>query len=489
MTTAIVRTTTAVGYFRVSGPGQTGERHVSLEVQEAAFRDCCRSHHLEPGPTFTDVISGRKDDRAQYKAMLAYVAEHGIGHVIVLFLDRFGRNPREILRRYWELQERGTTVESINEDLQEELMLLLRAGIAGQDSKRTSERVIMALRRAAEKGKLVSKLPFGYIKVRDINGERVEQVPEEATAVRLAYEMATVRNMGYKGMADELNRLGYRTKSGALFAAQSLKLILVNPAMAGHAVFRGQGEEIITEDAYPAILDPKEWNTLQQRLAIRREGQPRGNTGSSPYLLTGILRCGHCGGAMAGSSKGPNKYQYYVCCNRKMASALCDQSISHRKDPLEAAILEHLGQYSDPEMVRDLLEAHVQDMESGTEAELDRVNGRLAELEQSFLKDLDRVDRGILTEPEYLKRQEARREEQGELQSRQSELEASIATQRDIEAQSTEVPVKVRSFLEDFQEMDVRQAKAILQGIIKAVYLWSNGKAELRFRGKYASQD
>jgi len=134
-------------------------------------------------------------------------------------------------------------------------MLLIRAGIAGQESKRTSERVIMALRKAAEKGKLVSKLPFGYVKVRDVEGERVEQVPGEAAAIRLAYELATARNMGYKGMADELNRLGYRTKSGGLFAAQSLKLILLNPAMAGHAVFRGQGEEIITENAYPAILN------------------------------------------------------------------------------------------------------------------------------------------------------------------------------------------------------------------------------------------
>jgi len=84
--------------------------------------------------------------------MVEYVTQQGIGNVVVLFLDRFGRNPREILRRYWDLQERGITVQSINEDLDEELMLLLRAGIAGQESKRTSERVRMALREAASRG-------------------------------------------------------------------------------------------------------------------------------------------------------------------------------------------------------------------------------------------------------------------------------------------------------------------------------------------------
>ena len=45
--------------------------------------------------------------------------------------------------------------------------------------------------------------------------------------------------------------------------------------MAGKMVFKGQGEAIITENAYPAILNAKEWDNLQQRLTIRREGQHR----------------------------------------------------------------------------------------------------------------------------------------------------------------------------------------------------------------------
>ena len=111
------------------------------------------------------------------------------------------------------------------------------------------------------------------------------------------------------------------------------------------------------------------------------------------------------------------------------------------------------------------------------------VSKRLSELEQGFLNDLDRVDRGIMTEPEYLKRQEIRRQEQGGLLARKAALEASVAAQRDLAAQAAAVPVKVRSFLEDFQDMDVRQAKAILQGIIKAAHVFNDGRIELEFRG------
>ena len=111
------------------------------------------------------------------------------------------------------------------------------------------------------------------------------------------------------------------------------------------------------------------------------------------------------------------------------------------------------------------------------------MSGRLAELDQAFLNDLDRVDRETMTEPEYMKRQEVRRQEQAGLRSLQADLEASVAAQRDLESQVAAVPVKVRSFLEDFQGMDARQAKAILQGIIKAAHVFSDGQIEMEFRG------
>jgi hypothetical protein len=166
----------------------------------------------------------------------------------------------------------------------------------------------------------------------------------------------------------------------------------------------------------------------------------------------------------------------------KQAKAICDQGRAHRIEVLEAAILEHLGQYSDPDRVRELLEAQGQETDTKGEAELARVGDRLAQLEQAFLNDLDRVDRGIMTEAEYVKRQEVRRHEQEGLQSRKSTLEASVAARRNLEAQAVAVPVKVSSFLEDFQGMEVTRAKAILQTIIKSAHVWNDGNVELQFR-------
>ena len=328
----------------------------------------------------------------------------------------------------------------------------------------------------------MSKLPLGYRKIKDSEGVRIEQEPREAEAVRLAYELATNRNMGYRTMAQELNRQGYRTKQGAIFSSQTVKVVLTNPAMIGHQVFWGKTKEpIVNENAYPAILSAEEWDKLQEVLKVRREGRHRGTTATSTYLLAGILRCGNCGGAMAGYKKSED-YRYYRCSWYAKARDFCADAKSHRQKPLEDAVLEHLSQYSDPEMVMELLNAQGQKTNNRGEAELTKVNTRLAELERGFLNDLDRVDRDIMTEAEYLKRQEVRRQEQEEFQSRKAELEASVAAQKDMETQAAAVPVKVRSFMEDFLDMEVPQAKAILQGIIKAAHVFKDRRIELEFR-------
>ena len=139
MTTTQAATKRAVIYCRVSTSQQAGERNVSLETEEARARAYCESRGYRLGQVFVDVASGRKDDRPSYRRMLDHVLDGHADVVVVLWLDRFGRRPQEILTRYWQLQEQGVSVEATEEDIREELMLLIKAGIAGQESRRTSE--------------------------------------------------------------------------------------------------------------------------------------------------------------------------------------------------------------------------------------------------------------------------------------------------------------------------------------------------------------
>ena len=160
MTTTIA-SKRAVAYLRVSTPGQTGERHSSLDTQEARSQEYCQRQGLLPVATFIDVVSGRRDDRKEYLRMVEYVLQGGADVVVVQFLDRFGRNPREILQRYWELQDHGVTITATDEDIKEELLLVIKAGIAGAESRRTSERVRANMSRVVQKGVHAARAPYG----------------------------------------------------------------------------------------------------------------------------------------------------------------------------------------------------------------------------------------------------------------------------------------------------------------------------------------
>src|SRR5947209_8007781 len=127
----------AVAYRRVSTKAQADEKRSSLETQDNHIREYCRGRGLSLVDQFTDVLTGKRDDRKEYQRMVRHLREGSAEVVVVQFLDRFGRNPREILRRVWELQEQHEVeVEATDEDVRDELTMLIKAGVAGQESKR-----------------------------------------------------------------------------------------------------------------------------------------------------------------------------------------------------------------------------------------------------------------------------------------------------------------------------------------------------------------
>lgn len=490
-----VSTKRAVGYLRVSSPGQTGERHSSLDTQKARFEEHCQRFDLLPVSTFLDVVTGKRDDRKEYRRMVDFVLQGGADLIIVQFLDRFGRNPREILQRYWELQDLGVSIIATDEDIREELMLLLKAGIAGAESRRTSERVRSNMGRAVQKGVQAARPPFGLRPVREIVNGRVETRweldPIEAPIVREMYRLAVNENLGYKAIADQLTQQGYVGRAGHPFANYTIQRVLSNEALMGDLVYgkkpkkgNPQQEIVRVPGFFPAILSAEEWQELQQRLSIRRESA-QGHTHSSDYLLSGILRCGHCGGPMVGRRSAAYKGKHYrnYWCSRAMKSrAMCATYNGHSATKVEKAVLEYLSQFSDPELVAQHLEtARGKDLED-RERELKGVQKGLTELENQFLQHLDLLKRGVLSEAEFVKVNESARSQVGALEARRDELATWLEEQRGRVAAAKGLPDAIRSFLEDFEQIDIRRQKAQLQTILKATYITRDDQLELEFR-------
>jgi hypothetical protein len=117
------------------------------------------------------------------------------------------------------------------------------------------------------------------------------------------------------------------------------------------------------------------------------------------------------------------------------------------------------------------------------ERELKEVQKASSELEHQFLQHLDLLKRGIISESEFVKANEAARSQVGALESRRDELNTWLAEQRGRVAAAEGLPEAIRSFLEDFQELDVRRQKAQLQTILKSAHVYRDDRLELEFRG------
>lgn len=187
-------------------------------------------------------------------------------------------------------------------------------------------------------------------KFRKPKGWTATLVPSEKTElveiVRWIFQQFTTADRSLQSIAIELNRRGKQSPAGQTWRHESVKDILANPVYAGDYVFGrsakgkfhqvGDAGDVVSSagrrkhkapivtirNHYPAIVGRRVFQKAQERLAERRMGKRNPRSGSFP--LSGILRCAHCGGKLAGVKAGAHN-RYYYCFNS--TKGLC---IGHR---------------------------------------------------------------------------------------------------------------------------------------------------------------
>ena len=151
---------------------------------------------------------------------------------------------------------------------------------------------------------------------------------------------------------------------------------------------------------------------------------------------------------------------------------------------MEKAILEYLGEFSNPLKVRQYLAAAEKQDTEKYEVELKRVGKRLADLDTQFLTQLDGLlKRKVLNEEEFVKANGLARSQKADLEARKEELTNLLSKVRATEAMVERVPKVIKTFEEAFQSLEPRQQKAQMQTILKSANVYKDGRIELEFRG------
>src|SRR5918994_3245747 len=157
----------ALIYSRVSSEEQAREG-VSLDAQLTECRRYAAQHSWMLGQEFQDVLSGKRDDRPAYQALLTEVRRlraEGQSVVVVVFrLDRLGRRILERVRCREELKALGVPVHSVREGGEvSDLVSNILASVAEEESRTLGERVSTAKQHIAANGwYVIGKVPWGY---------------------------------------------------------------------------------------------------------------------------------------------------------------------------------------------------------------------------------------------------------------------------------------------------------------------------------------
>ena len=216
-----------VSYFRVSTEAQ-GRSGLGLEAQREAVGVLCTERGWAILAEFTEVESGKRDDRPQLIAALKRAKVTG-ARLVIAKLDRLSRNVAFLAA----LQDSGARFTAADMPEADEFTVHILAAVAQRERKLTSERTKAALAAAKARGVQLGN-PRGATAIRRAGkGNEAAIRTVRANAVARAEEyaeiVADVRASGttsVPAIARELNERGIITPRGGRWHPSSVANLL-----------------------------------------------------------------------------------------------------------------------------------------------------------------------------------------------------------------------------------------------------------------------
>lgn len=275
-------------YLRVSTRDQLDG--YSLAAQERALRDYCAAHGWDAPTLWTDAgRSGYTDSteqRPQFAAMLHAAEAGGCDVILVHKLDRFARSLITTLRELRRLERAGVGFISLAEQMDfstpiGRVILSVLAAFAEYFSANLSRETKKGLAERAAAGYRHATIPYAARLATD--GKALEVDPDRAEG--LALLLALVAGESYIAAARALNTRG------------------VPPRRA--TIWHGATVRAVVEHAGWLADQPEPW-PARYHAAATRIGKASVRTGRATRMLTGLLRCGHCGRTIGYQPRDPH---------------------------------------------------------------------------------------------------------------------------------------------------------------------------------------
>jgi site-specific DNA recombinase len=416
-------------YCRVSTEEQA-EHGYSIDNQKERLIAYCTSQGWDDYRLYIDDgYTGTNIDRPALQRLIRHAREGKIDTVVVYKLDRLSRRQKDVLHLLEDVFEANDVVfKSATEPFDTstplgKAMLGILAVFAQLERDTIVERMTVGIRQRIRAGKWHGgRLPFGYRYNQETG--KLEIVPDQAQLIREMYR----RFLQGQSLNDLAIWMESRTNE-RVFDHGIVRDMLRRTIYTGRLRY---GDQESTEIADP-IIDQETWDMVQAEMRRRSEGRaPHGE-----YLLSGLLKCGLCGGSVIhiirNTIRGDKLYSYplYVCKHqhhrpRKSTIPPCKAGY-RRQEELDAWVVEQVKRVAalDPAEVQKELAAARQPQEDHSKV-LDELKRKLSSIDAKLDKWYDAFEEGHI-DPRMLKDRISRLEEERRvLQERIDDLESTI---------------------------------------------------------------
>ena len=305
-------------------------------------------------------FSGGNVNRPALKALMRDIENGEVDVVVVYKIDRLSRSLGDFTDLSKIFERHNVSFVSVTQQIDTSnaagrMMLNILMSFAQFEREMTSDRIRDKIYATRKKGLWSGgMIPFGYKTV----DKRLVPDPVTAPVVRHVFARYA-ESASAKLVASELQKkFGPRTfgsKKGGdpTWRMMHVYRILRNPVYKGELLHRATGEAF--HGLHEPLVDVALWEDCRRILDESAGLQPSAHR-ETVAILKGLVRCGHCGGAMAPVFTVKRKglrYSYYRCVSStKVADSECPlRGVSG--ELLERQVVAQLGTiFKTPEFLR-----------------------------------------------------------------------------------------------------------------------------------------
>lgn len=300
---------------------------------------------------------------------------------------------------------------------------IIQAWGAGHEIRRLSQRTQQGRVASVHKhAQFMGPLPYGYRHQYDADGtKRVVIQNDEARTVRHALlDLYIGKGWGQPAIADELNRQGIPSPTGAEWGITSVAMLIRRARVyAGYTEFNrlGDADMIQVRGHHPPILSEDDAAKVEADAVARSSGTRR------VHPFTNICECVHCGGTMythRRQRRPATKAPYMV---HRMRCYACGYSI--REDYIIDALHETIDAIAESGSALTVDDEDRIAAELG--AQIRRINDGIADNERAIERLLDAFEVGDIDRSRLQKRMRQRQDDNNKLRVELAQRSQEIA--------------------------------------------------------------